>query len=77
MLQPDSDQPGLFSLDPAYIKTGKDVTVNFLIYPAIDGDYNFPHEVRQAIADSPEISAKIDSNIDQEIQELSLDGGSP
>lgn len=30
---------------------------NFLIYPAIDGDYSFPDEVNQAIADSPELVA--------------------
>jgi hypothetical protein len=30
---------------------------SFLIYPAIDENYDFPPEVRQAIADSPELAA--------------------
>lgn len=30
----------------------------YLIYPQIDGNYDFPPEVRQAIADSPELQAE-------------------
>lgn len=32
---------------------------DFVIYPGMDDDYNFPTEVRQAMANSPEIAAKI------------------
>lgn len=30
----------------------------FLIYPKINEEYDFPPEVRQAIADSPEVQAE-------------------
>lgn len=32
--------------------------VQFLIYPAIANDYSFPAEVRQAIANAPELTSK-------------------
>lgn len=47
----------------------------FLIYPAIDENYDFPPEVRQAIADSPELVAAI--TLYNEGPTNVIDGGGP
>lgn len=51
----------------------------FLIYPAIDQNYNFPPEVRQAIADSPELIAAFGQYIEDPgpgSRDI-IDGGGP
>lgn len=36
-------------------------------YPAVDGDYNFPPVIRQALASSPEVSTSVDVKVTQRI----------
>jgi hypothetical protein len=50
--------------------------VGFLIYPAINENYDFPPEVRQAIADSPELAAAL-AAWNQSPPQTNIDGGGP
>lgn len=56
---------------------------DYNIYPAVDSDYNFPPEVRQAIAAAPELPSEIEdpeSPLRETLDTLYatvIDGGSP
>lgn len=43
---------------------------NFIVFPNVDGNHAFPPEVRQAIADAPEVAAKVDSVVNAKVTGL-------